>query len=155
MTYTSPDSPSPKESDTETAPSNSGKEEPAKETDEAPDGGLAAWSVVLGSWCVLFCSFGWINCEFLLVVYTTAPRQQETGSMLCTQRPNCPTCLPNVLGIGSFQAYYESDLLKEYSASTIAWIPSLQIFFMYAMVSEPTQRSSGSRVILPRQSLPH
>ena len=28
---------------------------------DAPDGGLAAWFVVLGSWCVLFCSFGWIN----------------------------------------------------------------------------------------------
>jgi MFS family permease len=27
-----------------------------------PDGGLEAWLVVLGSWCALFCSFGWINC---------------------------------------------------------------------------------------------
>lgn len=27
----------------------------------APDGGLTAWSVLAGSWCVLFCSFGWIN----------------------------------------------------------------------------------------------
>lgn len=39
-------------------------------------------------------------------------------------------------GIGTFQNYYETDLLKQYSASTIAWIPSLQIFFMYAMVRE-------------------
>ncbi|KAK3938756.1 putative monocarboxylate protein [Diplogelasinospora grovesii] len=68
-----------------------------KPTDEAPDGGIAAWSVVLGAWCVLFCSFGWIN------------------------------------SIGTFQSYYETDMLKQYSASTIAWIPSLQIFFMYAM----------------------
>ncbi|BAE60346.1 unnamed protein product [Aspergillus oryzae RIB40] len=29
--------------------------------DEAPDGGLIAWFMVLGAWCVLFCSFGWIN----------------------------------------------------------------------------------------------
>ncbi|CRL20220.1 Major facilitator superfamily, general substrate transporter [Penicillium camemberti] len=64
---------------------------------KAPDGGLAAWSVVLGSWCVLFCTFGWIN------------------------------------SVGVFQNYYESTLLSQYSASTIAWIPSLQIFFMYAM----------------------
>ena len=42
------------------------------------------------------------------------------------------------IGIGTFQAYYEADLLKEYSASTIAWIPSLQIFFMYVMVSDKT-----------------
>jgi Major Facilitator Superfamily len=27
-----------------------------------PDGGLEAWLVVLGGWCCLFCSFGWINC---------------------------------------------------------------------------------------------
>lgn len=27
-----------------------------------PDGGTAAWLVVLGGWCCLFCSFGWINC---------------------------------------------------------------------------------------------
>lgn len=27
-----------------------------------PDGGLEAWLVVLGCWCGLFCSFGWINC---------------------------------------------------------------------------------------------
>jgi MFS family permease len=27
-----------------------------------PDGGLEAWLVVLGCWCALFCSFGWINC---------------------------------------------------------------------------------------------
>lgn len=28
-----------------------------------PDGGIKAWSVVLGGFCCLFCSFGWINCE--------------------------------------------------------------------------------------------
>lgn len=28
---------------------------------EAPDGGFAAWSVVLGAWCAGFCSFGWLN----------------------------------------------------------------------------------------------
>lgn len=27
-----------------------------------PDGGWEAWSVVLGGYCCLFCSFGWINC---------------------------------------------------------------------------------------------
>ncbi|KAM0280547.1 hypothetical protein ACHAQH_003992 [Verticillium albo-atrum] len=28
---------------------------------DAPDGGLAAWLVVLGVWCTAFCSFGWVN----------------------------------------------------------------------------------------------
>lgn len=27
-----------------------------------PDGGLHAWCVVVGSWCCLFASFGWITC---------------------------------------------------------------------------------------------
>lgn len=27
----------------------------------APDGGAAAWLVVLGAWCTSFCSFGWLN----------------------------------------------------------------------------------------------
>ena len=31
-----------------------------------PDGGMEAWLVVFGGFCCLFCSFGWINCEFLL-----------------------------------------------------------------------------------------
>jgi hypothetical protein len=30
---------------------------------EAPDGGAEAWLVVLGAWCSLFCSFGWINSQ--------------------------------------------------------------------------------------------
>jgi hypothetical protein len=28
-----------------------------------PDGGLAAWLVVAGALCCVFCSFGWLNCE--------------------------------------------------------------------------------------------
>jgi MFS family permease len=35
--------------------------------------------------------------------------------------------------VGSFQQYYEVGPLKDYSSSTIAWIPSLQIFFLFAL----------------------
>ncbi|KAH8652162.1 major facilitator superfamily domain-containing protein [Xylariales sp. PMI_506] len=35
--------------------------------------------------------------------------------------------------IGTFQEYYQNGPLIEYSASTISWIPSLQVFFMMAM----------------------
>ncbi|KAK5989518.1 MFS transporter asaE [Cladobotryum mycophilum] len=35
--------------------------------------------------------------------------------------------------VGVFQEYYEATLLKQFSTSTISWIPSLQIFFMMAM----------------------
>jgi len=37
--------------------------------------------------------------------------------------------------IGAFQEYYQTGPLSSYSSSTISWIPSLQIFFMMAMVS--------------------
>ncbi|KXH38525.1 major facilitator superfamily transporter [Colletotrichum simmondsii] len=38
-----------------------------------------------------------------------------------------------VNSVGAFQEYYQNDLLRNYSPSTISWIPSLQIFFMMAM----------------------
>jgi MFS family permease len=60
-----------------------------------PDGGLEAWLVVLGGWCCLFVSFGWINC------------------------------------IGVFQEYYQENLLRGYSSSTVSWIPSLELFMMF------------------------
>ncbi len=31
--------------------------------DDFPDGGFQAWLVVMGGFCAVFCSFGWINCE--------------------------------------------------------------------------------------------
>lgn len=32
-----------------------------------PDGGRQAWLCVLGGFCTLFCSFGWINCEWTTI----------------------------------------------------------------------------------------
>ncbi len=34
-----------------------------------PDGGFAAWFVVAGAFCCVFCSFGWINCEITAIGY--------------------------------------------------------------------------------------
>lgn len=64
------------------------------------------------------------------------PRLLATaGSIVCANRyPNCIDYqLKHILGIGTFQEYYESGPLKEYSSSQISWIPSLQIFFMSAL----------------------
>lgn len=30
-----------------------------------PDGGLAAWTTVLGGFCCVFASFGWVNCMYI------------------------------------------------------------------------------------------
>ncbi|KAI9840705.1 MAG: hypothetical protein M1838_003939 [Thelocarpon superellum] len=68
---------------------------PMMDPSSFPDGGLKAWSVVLGGFCCLFVSFGWINC------------------------------------IGVFQDYYQTHQLRDYSPSTVAWIPALQTFMMF------------------------
>lgn len=41
------------------------------------------------------------------------------------------------IAVGTFQEYYQQDLLRGYSASTVSWIPSLQIFFIMGLVSLP------------------
>ncbi|KAG4425385.1 hypothetical protein IFR04_001535 [Cadophora malorum] len=88
---------------------------PAWGSNDAPDGGLTAWLVVLGAWCTSFCSFGWIN------------------------------------SIGVFQEFYQSSYLQNYSAGTISWIPSLQVFFMFAtgpIVGKIYDRSGPRYLIL-------
>ncbi|KAH8598926.1 monocarboxylate permease-like protein [Bisporella sp. PMI_857] len=65
------------------------------DTNTFPDGGLEAWLVVVGGFCTIFASFGWINC------------------------------------IGIFQDYYQMHQLRNYSPSTIAWIPSTESFMMF------------------------
>lgn len=54
--------------DVETAPTGI-SEEKKTVMKEAPDGGAAAWLVVLGAWCTSFCSFGWINSKFYHFVF--------------------------------------------------------------------------------------
>ena len=43
---------------------NPGMDDTTDDEDDIPDGGLSAWLVVLGAWCVSFCSYGWINSEY-------------------------------------------------------------------------------------------
>ncbi|KAK9447082.1 major facilitator superfamily domain-containing protein [Limtongia smithiae] len=56
---------------------------------------VPALLTLLGSFCVMFTSFGWINC------------------------------------IGVFQDYYETHQLINYSESTVSWIISFELFFMF------------------------
>lgn len=92
---------------------------PAPAVNGPPNGGLRAWLVVVGAWCTSFCSFGWIN--------STLTLNQSASS----NKGNLKLILYK--GVGAFQDYYQASLLKEYSPSTISWIPSLQIFFMMAL----------------------
>jgi hypothetical protein len=36
---------------------------------EVLDGGIRAWTVVIGAWCCLFCAFGWVNGNILQLCY--------------------------------------------------------------------------------------
>ena len=49
----------PRAQDLEEVPLKPGAHDPKS----FPDGGWEAWLVVAGAFCVMFCSFGWINCE--------------------------------------------------------------------------------------------
>ena len=48
--------------------------------DSCPDGGIRAWMVVLGGFCCLFCSFGWINCRFGYHIVTITLGESLTTS---------------------------------------------------------------------------
>jgi MFS family permease len=43
------------------------------------------------------------------------------------------TQLTLLVGVGVFQSYYEFGPLKDYDSSTISWIPSLEIFFLFVL----------------------
>jgi hypothetical protein len=93
-----------KQSDLEQSPATENHVEPTQTSQspvnpyhpsQFPDGGKNAYLCLLGGFCCLFCSFGWLNC------------------------------------LGVFQNYYQMNQLRDYSSSTIAWIPSIQIFVMF------------------------
>lgn len=53
-----------------------------------PDGGLRAWLVVLGGFCTIFASFGWINCKpfCVLIRHHTDRRKASVFSRHITRR---------------------------------------------------------------------
>lgn len=53
---------------------SSSKSEEAQAPSQPPDGGAKAWLAVLGAWCCLFCTFGWINC---IGIFQTQYEQNE------------------------------------------------------------------------------
>ncbi|KAE8163631.1 major facilitator superfamily domain-containing protein [Aspergillus tamarii] len=57
---------------------------PAKAPDAPPDGGLKAWMVVLGAFCGLFVSFGWINCIGVFLDYYKTHQLQDLPTSTVT-----------------------------------------------------------------------
>ncbi|KAL3426234.1 monocarboxylate permease-like protein [Phlyctema vagabunda] len=58
-----------------------------------PDGGLEAWLVVLGGWCCLFCSFGWINCIGVFQEYYELNLLRDYSSGTIAWIPSCEVCM--------------------------------------------------------------
>ncbi|KAI1640746.1 major facilitator superfamily domain-containing protein [Biscogniauxia mediterranea] len=51
--------------------------------DEAPDGGVTAWLVILGTWCSSFCAYGWVNSVGIFQeYYETGPLKEYTPSQI-------------------------------------------------------------------------
>ncbi|EPE04549.1 monocarboxylate permease-like protein [Ophiostoma piceae UAMH 11346] len=80
-----------------------------------PEGGSRAWSVVVGSFCISFCTFGYLN------------------------------------AYGVYQNYYSTHQLMDKSASTIAWIGSVQTCLLLGggIIGGPLFDRYGATVIWP------
>jgi hypothetical protein len=114
FTMTNSSEASPDLSDIEKSPATDPQTK-AVSSGSPPDGGVAAWLVVLGGFCTVFASFGWINC-------------------IISQPLNPPSLLKLLLGIGIFQTHYQTHQLASYAPSTVAWIPSTESFMMFFWV---------------------
>ena len=101
--------------DVEKVPSRKGPPGGMLDPSSFPDGGAKAWLCVLGGFCCLFCSFGWINGESSLIPFSPLKAGHADPRA----------------AIGVFQEYYQTQLLSNYSPSAVSWIPSLETFFMF------------------------
>ena len=76
------------------------------------EGGLKGWLIVVGCWCVMFFTFGFLN------------------------------------AFGIYEAYYLQTFMKNHPASDVAWIGSIQLFFLFSggFVSGPICDKFGPQV---------
>ncbi|KAL9051107.1 MAG: hypothetical protein Q9162_006231 [Coniocarpon cinnabarinum] len=107
-----------KQSDVE-AVSHTEKSAPPKNENAfvPPDGGLRAWLCVLGGFCVR-------------MPYPDNP-QRIGDADICLQCLFVSFGFLNACGI--FQLYYEESLLSDYDSSTITWITTVALFFMFVL----------------------
>ncbi|PYI30272.1 MFS general substrate transporter [Aspergillus indologenus CBS 114.80] len=50
----------------------------------APDGGMAAWLTVLGGFCAMFVSFGWVNCMGIFIDYYKTHQLKDESTSTVT-----------------------------------------------------------------------
>lgn len=95
------------------------KEQPSEpptptSTEDFPEGGLRAWSVVWGGFFAFIATFGVTNSY---VGHSSHLLLQDSPYKYVPQ--------------GVFQDYYQSTLLSHSSSSTIALVGAIQLFFLY------------------------
>lgn len=84
-----------------------------------PDGGWRAWSVVLGSSLVLFCTFGYVSNNF-------NPRMCRNHLIFDRFKFHI-----QVNAFGVYQSYYSQHMGK--SDSAISWIGSFQLWLLFSL----------------------
>ena len=77
-----------------------------------PEGGARAWSVALGTAGVLFCTFGYANAFGYADLLNYFPS-------------------PLLIFHSVYQEYYQTNQLRHESPSTISWLGSIQMFFLF------------------------
>jgi hypothetical protein len=76
-----------------------------------PEGGARAWGVAIGAAGVLFSTFGYANAFGYVSLLPSIPKFTDNNSV--------------------FQEYYQTHQLRNETPSSISWIGSLQIFFLF------------------------
>lgn len=57
------------------------QDQPESTPEGPPDGGTAAWLTVVGGFCSMFVSFGWTNCEYLMLDFVVISQYTPAGSL--------------------------------------------------------------------------
>ncbi|KAH0258947.1 monocarboxylate permease-like protein, partial [Aureobasidium melanogenum] len=77
---------------------------PAFDPRDNPDGGRDAWLVVLGAFCCMFCSFGWINCIGVFQEYYETHQLRGDSPSTVSWIPSMETFL--MFFLGPFIGYF-------------------------------------------------
>lgn len=110
-----------------------------------PEGGIRAWSVAAGHAGAMFCTFGYINS----FGFVHQPPGVQTGGWETSRRAMLMCARDRV-----YQSYYKSNQLQSSSDSKIAWIGSLQLFFIFigTLFGGPLFDRYGGKVSRPREN---